>query len=135
MFWSKCLDGVFISVLVAHLHVKFFTINAPSRHCVFLVSWLSVLVLFSIWAASSQPCPADNISARFGLKLFVASHSFRIRHRSSVNGSYRVQASVAPELRVRVVVFLMSTRQEVTTEYCCATSSCPIDCTMNTRSG
>ena len=45
MFWSKCLDGVFISVLVAHLHVKFCTINAPSRHCVFIVSWLSVLVL------------------------------------------------------------------------------------------
>ena len=46
MFWSKCLDGVFISVFVAHkLHVEFCTINAPSRHCVFIVFWLSVLVL------------------------------------------------------------------------------------------
>ena len=44
VFWSKCLDGVFISALVAHLHVKLCTINAPSRHCVFIVSWLSVLV-------------------------------------------------------------------------------------------
>ena len=40
MFWSKCLGGVFISALVAHLHVKFCTINAPSRHCVFIESWL-----------------------------------------------------------------------------------------------
>ena len=45
MFWLKYLDGVFISVLVAHLHVKLCTINAPSRHCVFIVSWLGVLVL------------------------------------------------------------------------------------------
>ena len=48
VFWSKCLDrvlvkvsgGVFVSALVAYLHVKFCTINAPSRHCVFIVSWL-----------------------------------------------------------------------------------------------
>ena len=44
MFWSKCLDGVFVSALVAHLHVKLCTINATSRHCVFIVSWLSIFV-------------------------------------------------------------------------------------------
>ena len=52
MLWSKCLDsvlvkcldGVFVSALVAHLHVKLCTIHAPSSHSVFIVSCLSVSV-------------------------------------------------------------------------------------------
>ena len=51
MFWSKCLDGVFIRVLVAQLHVKFCTINAPSRHCVFHSVSVECFgpFFFSIW--------------------------------------------------------------------------------------
>ena len=50
MLWSKCLDsvlvkcldGVFISAMVAHLNVKLCTINAPSSHSVFIVSWSGI---------------------------------------------------------------------------------------------
>ena len=42
MFWSKCLDDVFTSALVAHFACE---LNcALSRPCVFILSWLSVLV-------------------------------------------------------------------------------------------
>ena len=43
VFWSKCLDGVSVSDLVANLHLKIYTIKASSKHNVLIVPWYSAL--------------------------------------------------------------------------------------------
>ena len=43
VFWSKCLEGVSVSDLVALLYLKICTIKTPSKHNVLIVPWYRVL--------------------------------------------------------------------------------------------